>query len=93
MVKYFWPTIAFILAMVAVITAYDVWAVTHDYGWTISSTLLMAAHDWPIIPFVFGVLAGHLFFPNPIKPRDPPGYDIPQHARDVIDQVLRSREK
>lgn len=61
---YFRPTIIFIVAIVAVITVFDVWAVSNNYAWTISSTLLQASKDWPVIPFLTGLLAGHLFFPN-----------------------------
>ena len=53
-----------IVVITALIIVYDVWAVAKGYEWTISSTLLSAARDWPIIPFALGVLSGHLFFPN-----------------------------
>ncbi len=62
--KYYRPTILFIVAIVAMVTLYDVWAVAHGYEKTISSTLFAASRDWPAIPFMFGFLAGHLFFPN-----------------------------
>jgi hypothetical protein len=62
--SYYKPTVAFIVAVVAVVTVYDVWAVSHDYTWTISATLLQAAKAWPIIGVLIGILIGHLFFPN-----------------------------
>lgn len=64
MQRYFKPTVIFLVASVAIGAAYDVWAVSHSYTWTISANLLQAARDWPVIPFVIGVLLGHVFFPN-----------------------------
>lgn len=57
-------TVLFIVAIVALITVYDVWAVSQGYARTISWTLGQAAYQWPAIPFAFGFLAGHLFFAN-----------------------------
>lgn len=58
------PTVFFIVFVTALIVVYDVWALTRGYEWTISSTLLEASKRWPVIPFLLGLLAGHLFFPN-----------------------------
>jgi len=58
-------TVAFIVFAVGLITVYDVYTLAvHGYETTISWVLYDKSHDWPIIPFVFGVLGGHLFFPN-----------------------------
>jgi hypothetical protein len=62
--SYYKPTVAFIVAVVAVVTVYDVWAVAHDYDWTISAVLGKAGAAWPIIPMLTGILIGHLWFPN-----------------------------
>lgn len=70
--RYFQPTSIAIVAIIAAITGYDVWAFVGGYNHTISWTLGTVAHDWPIIPYVFGVFTGHLFFPG----RN--GYDNPE---------------
>lgn len=58
-------TAAFAVAIVVIIATYDVWTLAfRGYDTTLSWSLYMWSHDWPIIPFVFGVFAGHLFFPN-----------------------------
>lgn len=31
---------------------------------SISNVILLASKDWAIIPFMFGMLAGHLFWAN-----------------------------
>lgn len=80
--KYYKPTIVFILAMLTVvvvgITVYDVWALIGGYERTISWTLAEAAFHEPIIPFIFGwvsgLMAGHLFWVNPV----PSAYDSPK---------------
>jgi hypothetical protein len=69
--KYKRPTVIFIVFWVALLTVYDVWALTKGYEFTVSSTLLQAARDWPIIPLVVGILIGHLFFPNRAAGSDP----------------------
>lgn len=62
--SYFKPTVAFIVAVIAIVTVYDVWAVAHSYDWTISATLYGAAKQFPIIPFLAGIVCGHLTWPN-----------------------------
>lgn len=64
MKRYYKPTLIVILATVVLVTGYDIWAVVMGYDRTISYTLGQAAYAWPAIPFVFGFLAGHLFFDN-----------------------------
>lgn len=62
--NYFKPTLIFIVVLFSVGTAYDIWAVSHTYEWTISATLYHLAQQWPAIPFALGFLLGHVFFPN-----------------------------
>jgi hypothetical protein len=62
--KYRRPTVVAMLVLTALLTVYDVWAVTKGYDWTISATLLEFSRDWPIVPFVVGLLCGHVWFPN-----------------------------
>ncbi len=50
-------------ALLAVIAIYDVYALTNGGAEsTISSVIISLSHDFLIIPFLFGVLAGHLFW-------------------------------
>ncbi len=60
----FRPTIVLLVAAVLVGTVYDIWAVTHNYEWTISANLLEVSKRWPAIPFIGGFLLGHVLFPN-----------------------------
>lgn len=70
-------TVWIIVAFVAAITAVDVWLIaTRGYKATISWTLKTWGQKFSVIPFLFGFLAGHLFFEN-----DPPKED------DCADQV------
>lgn len=58
-------TIAFIVALVGVVALYDVWTLwRRGYTTTISYVLKKYSLRFPIIPFLIGVLAGHLFFQN-----------------------------
>lgn len=43
-------------------------AVTGGYSSTISWWLWTQSHNWPAIPFSFGVLMGHFFFSQPHIP-------------------------
>ncbi|MES2347860.1 MAG: hypothetical protein V4641_09865 [Pseudomonadota bacterium] len=62
--KFFKPTIVFLVIATVVGAAYDIWAVSHDYNWTISANLYLVAKQWPAIPFAGGFLLGHVLFPN-----------------------------
>jgi zinc transporter ZupT len=58
-------TLIFTVLTVIVIALYDVFALaTGGYEATISCLIYTYSKQQPIIPFVFGVFAGHLFFPN-----------------------------
>lgn len=51
------------LSVTAVLLAWDVVAATNSTrGDTISEQLTAAAHRWPILPFLFGMLIGHWFW-------------------------------
>lgn len=59
----------FIICVVA--GAYDVYAMVFlGYEATFSSVLLELAHATPIVPFLFGVLIGHLFWPQKIEVKE-----------------------
>jgi len=50
-----------LLVLLALVVAYDLFAVlTHRD--TLSEGIWKASRRWPVIPFFFGVLAGHLFW-------------------------------
>lgn len=52
-----------ILATIVAALAYDLYAYRRSGGQaTISNWVREMSRDWPIIPFLAGVLAGHLFF-------------------------------
>lgn len=57
-------TISVIVATAAIIIGYDIWAVLRGgVEATISSVIFNASLRFPLIPFAFGVLAGHFWFP------------------------------
>ncbi len=56
-------TAIFIIVVLAVVFIYDGWLLRKGYTNTISWTLYNSSRKWLIIPFLFGVLAGHLWFP------------------------------
>ena len=55
-----WIFIVLVLALF-VYEAYTLY--TPEYGDTISELIWKASADRPLIPFLFGVLMGHLFWP------------------------------
>lgn len=56
-------TLIVICSLVAIIGIYDVYALIEGGGEaTISSVIITLSHEFLIIPFLFGVLAGHLFW-------------------------------
>jgi hypothetical protein len=57
-------SLAIVLFFVAAITVTDVTLLLKGYEYTISATLYEMAAGKPIIPFIFGLLGGHLFWPN-----------------------------
>ena len=57
-------TIAFIVLNIAAITVFDVIALMTGYENTISAVLGAVGHKWPVVPFLCGLLCGHLWFPN-----------------------------
>jgi hypothetical protein len=52
-----------IYAILAITFIYDGYALHKGYLNTISWTLYSSSKKWPIVAFLFGLLAGHLFFP------------------------------
>ena len=61
----FQPTIILLIATAALWAAYDTWVIiAKGYEATISHSLLTLAQRFPIIPFVLGLLCGHLFWSN-----------------------------
>lgn len=66
-------TLAYCLALAVVTIAFDAWQYARG-GWTatISYLILSRATRYPIIAFACGVLAGHLFWPQPTPDETPP---------------------
>lgn len=63
-------TILILVAVAAALIGWDVWLyVTEPEGNTISEALLWSSRH-PVVPFAFGVLMGHLFWPQ-YRRRDP----------------------
>ena len=62
-----WPEQLIAVALMIVALAagmYDVWALFSNGGTrTISAVMQLWAGQYPMLPFAFGVLAGHLFWP------------------------------
>ena len=58
-------TVGFMLLIIALVTVFDIWTLARrGYSTTISWQIYVHSKSWPVIPFLFGLLAGHLFFPN-----------------------------
>jgi hypothetical protein len=56
-------TIAFIVACTFLIIAYDIYAVlAGGIDGTVSAVIFDYSREYPIIPFAFGIMAGHFFF-------------------------------
>lgn len=57
-------TVTLLVILTIFLALYDVWAVIHGgIEATISWTIWSASIRWPIIPFAFGLLMGHFFWP------------------------------
>jgi hypothetical protein len=56
----------FIWGAFLTIVAYDVWIATH-HGLTISAALKQTNQEYPVLGFGWGVLSGHLFWPQKIR--------------------------
>lgn len=69
------PTVIVIYVILAVTFIYDGYALMRKgYLNTISWTIYSSSRKWLIIPFLFGILAGHLWFsmeppPEPCVPK------------------------
>jgi hypothetical protein len=60
------PTAWFLVALTFIIAIYDIWAAaTYGSAGTLSYEINYASHNYPIIAFAFGIICGHLFWPNP----------------------------
>lgn len=58
-------TLTVFLVLFAVLMTFDVWTlVSRGYETTVSWTLYVWGTQFPIVPFAFGVLVGHLLWPN-----------------------------
>lgn len=54
----------FLLVMVAIMVLYDAIIIgLKGFDGSISVVVFEAAKEWPIVPLLTGIVAGHLFFP------------------------------
>lgn len=59
-----WKTLAVLGGVALALIGWDVYlALAEPSGDTISKTLLAFGQDHPVVPFAFGTLMGHLFWP------------------------------
>jgi len=56
-------TTIFVIASTVIIIAYDIYAAADRDELTISQLMNRSARKWPMIPFAWGVLIGHWFWP------------------------------
>lgn len=60
-----WWTIGILAVVTILLIAWDVYAATNkERGDTISEVVLAFARRHPVIPFLMGVLMGHLLWPQ-----------------------------
>ena len=62
--KNFKRTGCIVAAFVAAIFGVDVWLALGEGSPTISEWILKYSSEYIMIPFAFGILAGHLFWPQ-----------------------------
>lgn len=49
--------------LVMMVVVYDIWALTyHDETWTVTYIIQDWSRDHPVLPFITGMVMGHLFF-------------------------------
>lgn len=69
MIKTSFATAWVIICTAAFLIAYDFYAFrTRGKGDTISEVILSYSLRHPVIPFIFGVLMGHFFWPQVVSP-------------------------
>ena len=54
-------TLAVIIGATVALIAYDIWAAWDDEQPTITQAIQKYSRQYPVIPFAFGFLMGHLF--------------------------------
>jgi Flp pilus assembly protein protease CpaA len=56
-------TLVFIVVTVITVAVFDVWVMLKKgKSESVSAHLIRASHKYPSIPFIFGFIAGHLFW-------------------------------
>lgn len=63
-------TILLLIVVIVGLIVYDIIAASHGLESTITWVIWDWAVSFPIVPFAFGLLFGHLFWPNKAKCRD-----------------------
>lgn len=57
-------TVAFLLLAIVILLGWEAYAIIAMQNATISEAVWEASSVTPLVPFLSGVLAGHLFFPK-----------------------------
>lgn len=56
-----WVVLAFLVGLLG----YDLWTIVkHGYETTVSAVVLDMSQNYPVIPLLIGIAAGHLWWPN-----------------------------
>lgn len=69
-----------LIVTAVVLIGFDVYVYVRGKGETkaketISRRILRFSQQHPVLPFAFGVLMGHFFWPQPIEPCEPPAVE------------------
>lgn len=63
-----WPGLILSIGLIAVCLGIAVWDIYAAYqvGWqhTVSATMQRWSMTWPVLPFILGIIAGHIFWPT-----------------------------
>ena len=56
-------TVLFVITLVVLVAAFDVWIIAKKGKQeSISAHIIRASHKYPMLPFLLGILCGHLFW-------------------------------
>jgi hypothetical protein len=59
-------TIALLFGAAGLLVGWDLWLYYHEPTSMISKVVLDTARQHPVLPFLLGVLSGHLFWPQKV---------------------------
>ena len=85
-------TLFVFLALFGLLMVFDAWTLlARGYETTVSWTLYVWAQQWPIVPFLAGVLIGHLWFPN--RAANKPSTYPPFQSKIPIEKMVDAERK